>query len=231
MRPLFLSLLLVACTPETEAPPAPIEPPPPASAVVSASAPSATTLPASTLAPLPDPAPAPPPSKRGLWIWEFHKKAPRPERSAELAASWGVGRVFIKGGNGNERRRWAENARPENLARYADVADRSGAFARGAIEQLQQRSDLCVAWIEHLLLFSMLQHPTDGWAWGRYVVVHPAENSDVVDVCGRYRATLADDTTFATVTLEHLLDSGTLPGSTAASLRDRYVALTSSTEG
>ncbi len=54
-------------------------------------------------------------ARRGLWIWEFGKRAPAPERAAELASEWGVGRVFIKGGNGNERRRWAHNARVEHL--------------------------------------------------------------------------------------------------------------------
>ena len=88
---------------------------------------------------------------------------------------------------------------------------------------LKARCDLCVLWIEHLLLFSMLQHPTDNWTWGRYVVVHPAGNSDVVDACARYRTMLADETTFATMTLEQLLDSGTLPRRTTAALRRRYV--------
>jgi hypothetical protein len=116
-----------------------------------------------------------------------------------------------------------ETPRTENLARYAEVAARSGVFAPGAIETLQQRGDLCVMWIEHLLMFSMLQHPAREWAWGRYVVVHPAGNSDNVDACARYRALLADDRTFAPTTLEDLLDSGTLPEPTIAAVRDRYL--------
>ena len=96
-------------------------------------------------------------------------------------------------------------------------------FAPGAIATLKRRSDLCVLWIEHLLLFSMLQHPSDNWTWGRYVVVHPAGNTDVVDACARYRTMLADDATFATMTLEQLLDTGTLPEPTVAALRDRYL--------
>ncbi|NUO49869.1 MAG: hypothetical protein HOV80_13525, partial [Polyangiaceae bacterium] len=125
MRALFVSLLLIGCD---TSPPSPLslkgegEITPP-----SASSPSpfrergsgGEVLPVSTSSSPPEP-PASPPSKRGLWIWEFHKKAPSPERSAELAASWGVGRVFIKGGNGNERRRWAQNARPENLAPFLE---------------------------------------------------------------------------------------------------------------
>ena len=71
--------------------------------------------------------------------------------------------------------------RPENLARYGEVAERSHVFAPGAIDTLKGRGDLCEMWIEHLLLFSMLQHPADRWTWGRYVVVHPAGNCDVAD--------------------------------------------------
>ncbi len=69
----------------------------------------------------------------------------------------------------------------------------------------------------------MLQHPTDNCTWGRYVVVHPAGNSDVVDACTRYRAKLANETTFATLTLEQLFDSGALIGSTVSALRSRYL--------
>lgn len=113
--------------------------------------------------------------------------------------------------------------RTENLARYGEVAERSRAFAPGAIDTLKGRGDLCVMWIEHLLLFSMLQHPSDNFSWGRYLVVHPAGNSDVVDACRRYRAMLADATTFTTMTLEQLLDTGTLPARTIDALRDRYL--------
>jgi hypothetical protein len=116
-----------------------------------------------------------------------------------------------------------ETPRTANLARYAEVAARSGVFAPGAIAMLQQRGDLCVMWIEHLLMFSMFQHPSANWTWGRYVVVHPAGNADVVDACARYRALLADDSTFATMTLEELLDTGSLPTPTVAAVRARYV--------
>ena len=113
--------------------------------------------------------------------------------------------------------------RPENLVRYGEVAKQSRAFARGAIDTLLQRGDLCVMWIEHLLMFSMLQHPSDNFSWGRFVVVHAAENADVVDACARYRALLANDTTFATMTLEQLLDSRALARPTVTALRDRYL--------
>ncbi|MGZ4724655.1 MAG: PGN_0703 family putative restriction endonuclease [Ilumatobacteraceae bacterium] len=113
--------------------------------------------------------------------------------------------------------------RPENLTRYTEVAERARVFAPGAIDALSQRGDLCVIWIEHLLLFSMLQHPGDNFTWGRYVVVHPARNVDVVDVGDRYRAMLADGTSFATMTLEQLLDTDTLPEPVVDALRGRYL--------
>jgi hypothetical protein len=116
-----------------------------------------------------------------------------------------------------------ETPRPDNHTRYRKVAERSAAFVPGAIDTLIGRSDLCVMWIEHLLMFSMLQHPSDNWRWGQYLVVHPAENVDIVDACSRYRAMLADETTFTTMTLEALLDAGTLHRPTVAALRDRYV--------
>jgi hypothetical protein len=53
--------------------------------------------------------------------------------------------------------------------------------------------------------------------------VHPAGNSDVVDLCTRYGALLADESTFATMPLEQLLDTATLPKRTIAALRDRYL--------
>ncbi len=115
----------------------------------------------------------------------------------------------------------AETPKPENLARYTEVAQRSGAFADGAIDAVKGRSDLAVLWLEHLLLHSMLQHESGAWRWGRYVVLHPAGNSDMADMASRYRTLLADDSTFATLTLEDILDSGMLPAGLA--LRERYV--------
>ena len=114
-----------------------------------------------------------------------------------------------------------EIPKPENLPRYVEVADRSGAFAPGSIDELKGKSQLAVLWLEHLLLHSMLQHESGSWSWGRYVVVHPAENSDVADLCSRYRRLLSDDSTFGVLTTEELIDSGALPA--ADTLRERYL--------
>ena len=120
---------------------------------------------------------------------------------------------------------WAkpETPKPSNRSRNLEVAERSGAFAAGAADALTGRTGLAVMWLEHLLLLSMLQHPGGQWTWGRYVVVHPAGNSDLAAACARYRALLADQATFASVTLEELLAAGALPAPTATALRDRYL--------
>ena len=116
-----------------------------------------------------------------------------------------------------------ETPKPSNLARYLEVAERSGAFESGATDQVKGRSGLAVMWLEHLLLLSMLQHASGVWSWGRYVVLHPAGNSDYAEGCERYRSLLANGSTFAAMTLEGLLDAGVIPARTSAALRERYL--------
>ena len=116
-----------------------------------------------------------------------------------------------------------EIPRPENLRRYLEVAQKSGIFGPGAIDALKGRSELAVMWLEHLLLHSMLQHPTDGWSWGRYVVVYPAGNPDIAELCARYRKLLVDRSTFSSMTVENLLAADALPSRAAAAFRERYV--------
>ena len=116
-----------------------------------------------------------------------------------------------------------ETPKPSNLSRYLEVAERSGAFRPGAVDEVRGRSGRCVTWLEHLLLLSMLQHASGAWSWCRYVVVHPAANSSVADGCARYRDLLADESTFASASVEELLDAGVLPVETTAALRDRYL--------
>jgi hypothetical protein len=117
----------------------------------------------------------------------------------------------------------SEIPKPRNLWRYLEVAERSGVFAPGATDMVGGRSELCVMWLEHLLLLSMLQHASGTWTWGRYVVVYPAGNSDLAELCDRYRALLVDESTFSSVTLEELLDADALPAATVAALRARYI--------
>jgi hypothetical protein len=116
-----------------------------------------------------------------------------------------------------------ETPKPSNLWRCLEVAERSGVFRAGATDAVTGRSDLAVMWLEHLLLLSMLQHPSRAWRWGRYVVVYPAANSDYADACARYGDLLVDRSTFASITVEQLLDAGILPKPLVAAFRDRYL--------
>ena len=116
-----------------------------------------------------------------------------------------------------------ETPKPRNLRRYLEVAERSGNFVSGATDGVSGRSDLWEPWLTHLLLLSMLQHPSGTWTWGRCVFTHPADNTDFVDACARYRDLLLDQSTFSALTIEQLLDAGVLPASTAAAFRERYL--------
>ena len=117
----------------------------------------------------------------------------------------------------------SEIPKPSNLPRLVEVAETSGVFAPGAIDAVKGRSELAVMWLEHLLLLSMLQHVSGEWSWGRYVVVHPAGNTDVAGECVRYRNLLVDESTFASATIEDLLDGGVAPSTTVNAFRDRYL--------
>jgi hypothetical protein len=112
--------------------------------------------------------------------------------------------------------------KPSRLPRYREITERSGFFGPGAIDAVNG-TELIHIWLDHLLVLSMLQHPSRAWRWGRLVVVHPAGNSDFADACSRYRALLVDQSTFASVTVEELLEADVLPVQTTAALRDRYL--------
>ena len=112
--------------------------------------------------------------------------------------------------------------KPRRLPRYREITDRSGFFGPGAIDAVNG-TELIHIWLEHLLVLSMLQHPSRTWRWGRLVVVHPAGNTDYADACARYRDLLVDQSTFSSVTVEELLDANVLLAQTTAALRDRYL--------
>jgi hypothetical protein len=112
--------------------------------------------------------------------------------------------------------------KPRRLPRYREITDRAGFFGPRAIDAVNG-TELIHIWLAHLLVLSMLQHPSRAWRWGRLVVVHPAGNSDFADACSRYRALLVDQSTFASATVEELLGGTILPAQTTAALRDRYL--------
>ena len=115
-----------------------------------------------------------------------------------------------------------EVPKPQNRRRNQEVLDRSGAFGPAALDVFGG-SDLTVVFLEHLLLLSMLQHPSREWGWGRFVVVHPAGNVDAADLGRRYGNLLIDSSIFTVTTIEDLLDAETLPPASTTAIRERYV--------
>ena len=113
------------------------------------------------------------------------------------------------------------SVKPNHMARFVEIHDRSRAFEPNSVRQGKSR--LSLIWLEHILLLSMLQHESRQWTWGRYVVVHPDGNTDVAHATDEYRELLADDTTFASATIEHLLAAKVLAPKTTAALRRRYL--------
>jgi hypothetical protein len=112
--------------------------------------------------------------------------------------------------------------KPTRLARYREIAERSGVFAPDGLAAIE-RGDQVVTWLHHLLVHAMLQHPSGAWRWGRFALVRPSGNVDYADVSSRYEGSLSDRSTFSSLTLEQVLQSGALPRATAASLRERYL--------
>ncbi len=82
-----------------------------------------------------------------------------------------------------------------------------------------------MTWLEHLLVLSMVQHESEEWGWGRYVVIHPEGNTDYADICARYRTLLVDrfDVRLDDAGGSPPLANGSRP-KTVKALRERYVA-------
>jgi PD-(D/E)XK nuclease superfamily protein len=112
--------------------------------------------------------------------------------------------------------------KPRRLPRYREITETSGIFGPGAIDAVNG-TELIHIWLDHLLVLSMLQHPSRAWRWGRLVVVHPAGNTDFAEACVRYGDLLVDRSTFSSMTIEELLDARALPAHTTTALRERYL--------
>jgi PD-(D/E)XK nuclease superfamily protein len=111
----------------------------------------------------------------------------------------------------------------KRMPRYREVTERSGAFLPGW-EAKVVGTDLQQLWLDHLLLLSMLQHPTARWQWGRFVIVYPAANPSVREASRRYADLLVHPESFESRTIEELLGPGVLHDpATAEAFRDRYL--------
>jgi len=112
--------------------------------------------------------------------------------------------------------------KPQRLARYVEVTERSGTHRAGTLDAVNG-TRLIHIWLDHMLVHSMLQHPSGRWRWGNYAVIHPAGNTDFVEACATYRGLLADASTFSSTTLESCLDGGGLPDPVSSGFRSRYL--------
>ena len=112
--------------------------------------------------------------------------------------------------------------KPSRLPRYRELTEKSGRFGTAALDAVNG-TELIHLWLDHLLVLSLLEHPSRTWRWGRLAVVHPAGNVDFADACARYRELLVDDSTFSSVTIEQLLAANALPAHTTAAVRERYL--------
>lgn len=109
------------------------------------------------------------------------------------------------------------------LSRYVGVTERSGAFVDGWRERVVG-TPLQQIWQDHLLVLSMLQHPSQKWTWGRFVLVHPAANVSFARAAAAYRSLLCEPTTFEARTFEELVAMpDTLAEPTRAALVERYL--------
>jgi hypothetical protein len=111
---------------------------------------------------------------------------------------------------------------PARLSRYMEVTERSGVFRPDALD-LVVGTFLQQIWLDHLLVLAMLQHSSDRWAWGRFVLVHPAANVGFARLAPQYAELLEDESTFEARTLEDLLAVDVLPERTATAFSDRYL--------
>ncbi|HKU44732.1 MAG TPA: hypothetical protein VJR89_41515 [Polyangiales bacterium] len=109
------------------------------------------------------------------------------------------------------------------LGRYLAVAERSDVFLPGWQDVLPG-SRLQSIWRGHLLVLSMLQHPSRHWQTGRFLLVYPALNPSIALAVASYRELLREPSTFSAVTIESLLRTpGALDRATRDAIQARYI--------
>ncbi|MDQ6849759.1 MAG: hypothetical protein M3070_07230 [Actinomycetota bacterium] len=112
--------------------------------------------------------------------------------------------------------------RSERLARYVEVTEGSGIFTSDWQKRLVG-TDLQQIWVDHLLALSMTQH-RHPYQWVKFVLVYPSKNSSFAEAVDRYRETLVETASFATRTIEEILDApGALPVELVSAFRERYL--------
>jgi hypothetical protein len=111
---------------------------------------------------------------------------------------------------------------PEARARFVAVGERSGVFIHG-FQAAVIGTALQRIWQEHSLVLAMLQHGSQRWRQGRFVLVYPALNPSFATAVAHYRELLADPSTFEALTIEQLLQSKALDRPTRDAIQARYI--------
>jgi hypothetical protein len=123
---------------------------------------------------------------------------------------------------------WAEPEKTPSqarLERYRQLTVASGVFKPDWADRILGTSVQQI-WRDHLLLLSLLQHPSRRWAGGAYVLVHPRENPSFADAATDYQQSLCregDEPTFRVLTIEDVLAGGVLTPRTEGRFRERYL--------
>lgn len=110
----------------------------------------------------------------------------------------------------------------EARARYIAVSERSGVFLRG-FQSAVIGTGLQRIWREHALVLAMLQHGSQHWRKGRFVLVYPALNPSFARAVAHYREVLADPSTFEAITMEQLLQTKAFDRPTRDAILARYI--------
>jgi hypothetical protein len=121
--------------------------------------------------------------------------------------------------------KYHENLRDQladHRPRYDEIARDMGCFHTGGLVAVRGKP-INQLWRDHMLAGSMLL--ADGWKHGQFVVLYPADNVHAAAAVEKYRACLADSSTFDAWTLERFVAAleAEAPGGWTAQLRDRYL--------
>jgi len=109
-------------------------------------------------------------------------------------------------------------------ARYDEVASAMGCFVPAGLPRLRKKP-LEQLWRDHLLAGSLLLDAESGYSSGTFSVVYPSGNTTVAKAVEGYRACLTEGASFATWTLEAVLDAieEAGAGAWAREVRERYL--------
>lgn len=115
----------------------------------------------------------------------------------------------------------------KRLPRYRSIVEQAnkerGVFKSGWEAKILG-TPLQQIWRDHLLLLSLIQHPSKRWTDGKYVLVYPAGNASFAAVAEAYQDVLDEQSTFDHKTVEDLLDAHVLHDEqTEVAFRERYL--------